>query len=240
MSFAPRSWHETTALFGGTFDPPHLGHREAVRGLFSAPGVKRVLVIPAATPPHKPVSTPVEDRVEMARLNFSATPRDPYPSDVLVDLREIWRAKIQGRPSYSYETLQELKRDIPDLAFVIGTDQLESLPQWYRFPEILELCHWIVLERKPDGAKRAEAVLKDWVASGLAQADERGAGPGGFRLRGGKTWLKRVPTEAPPLSSTQLRETLARTGQAPEGALIPEVLAYLKQRRLYGSSEVKS
>lgn len=72
-------WHETTAIFGGRFDPPHLGHLEAVQGLFRYPGVKAVRVIPAAAPAHKATSASMTDRAEMSRLCF--------PDEVTVDLR---------------------------------------------------------------------------------------------------------------------------------------------------------
>src|SRR3954447_542478 len=89
---APR-WSEVTAVFGGRFDPPHLGHREAVRGLFEYPGVRRVLIIPSASPPHKPTFAAAEDRVQMAQLNFKSTATDSYPPEVEVNLLELERSQ---------------------------------------------------------------------------------------------------------------------------------------------------
>lgn len=209
---APR-WSEMIALFGGRFDPPHQGHFEAVQGLFRVPGVKEVWVIPSPTPPHKAATVSFEHRLEMARLGFPG---------VKLDLREAERAKAQpGLPTYSFDTIQEIRRETPNIAFVIGTDQLEQFHTWHRFPEILGLCHWIILGRKPHGMDKGQAVISEWEASGV--------------LKRNPTFLTLVPTEAADLSSTRIREEISRTGEPPEGALRPAVMAYLKQNRLYGT-----
>lgn len=216
---------------GGRFDPPHLGHREAVRGLFQYPGAKQVLVIPSGSPPHKPTRVSAQDRAEMARLNFKKTFTDPFPNEVILDLREVERALTQpNRPSYSYDTLQELRQQYPQLAFVIGTDQLEQLHTWYRFPDLLSLCHWIVLERKGNQNQAAQRALQEWSGSGLIQPFQSNL----WRIRGSQTVLNLVPTDAPAISSTQIRETLVKTGAPPQDSLLPEVLGYLNEKKLYG------
>ena len=233
MSPGPK-WSQVTALFGGTFDPPHLGHREAVRGLFEVPRVQRVMILPAATPPLKQTtSASAEHRVAMAKLCFSATGSDPYyPSEVEMNLVEIERQKLRpNEPSYTYDTLVHLKRSLPQLAFVIGTDQLASLNRWYRFPEILNLCHWIILERKfSTSSTTASDALSQLTGSGLIHSQ-------GDRLWKSNTgtWIQMVPTKAALISSTHIRETLARTGSPPEGALSIEVASYLKTHSLYGT-----
>lgn len=224
-------WHQVTALFGGTFDPPHLGHREAVRGLFRFPGVGRVFILPSPIPPQKVSSATPEQRMEMARLNFSGTPSDPYPAEVTIHPIELERAQANpGRPSYTFDTLRELKSELPEIAFVIGTDQLAKLSTWHRFPELLGLCHWIVLERKLQHLEIASKTLQKWASGGLIrQKNERQ-----WITRFG-TLLQIVPTEAPGISSTAVRETLTKTGEPPENSLLPEVLAYLKLHRIYGT-----
>ncbi len=245
-------WNEVTALFGGTFDPPHLGHREAVRGLFELPGVRRVQVIPSADPPHKTGITPAEHRVAMTRLCFSSTPLSAYPAEVRVDLREIERAaRYPNIRSYSFDTLLEARSEFGSIAFVIGTDQFKDLPHWYRFPEILGLSHWIVLDRKTDEQTEAshellQRTLREFTSSGLLRPASQSAehmnspssllgGQASWAIRDSKTVLQVIPTEAPALSSSAIRQSLGRTGQAPEGSLLAEVEAYLKQNRLYGT-----
>jgi nicotinate-nucleotide adenylyltransferase len=223
-------WGEVTALFGGTFDPPHLGHRLAVAGLFEQPGVKNVRILPTPSPAYKPTVAPTEARLEMARLCFALlAPGAPaFPGPVELDLREIERSK-NGQPTYTFDTLRELGRELPELAFVLGTDQVEKFPTWHRFDELLSLSHWIVLERQGQGdAHRWRQVLE---GSGLVEPAS-----GGWRVRSSGTRIVVVPTRAPALSSTEIRESLARSGNPPEGSILPEVHAYLMKHRLYGSN----
>ncbi len=232
------NWNETIAIFGGRFDPPHVGHFEAIRGLFNQPGVQQVWVLPSPTPAHKAAVASLDHRVAMARMGLLDANLVGGKGEVKLDLREIERAQRQpGAPTYTFDTLQELRRDIPHLAFVIGTDQLEKFPTWYRYQETLKLSHWIVLDRKSANPgsntqlDRGYEILKEWEASGLAQ---KTAQTGLWALTGGKTFLTVVPTEAPFQSSTVIRESIARTGEADENSLRPGVLAYLKQNHLYG------
>lgn len=229
-------WSEVIALYGGAFDPPHLGHREAVAGLFIEPGVKRVLVLPSGTPPLKATSTPRLHRVAMTRLAFAKDPYFPIPDDVEIDLSEIERAERDGSPGYTYDTLLHFRRVFAGqpLAFVIGTDQLKDMTRWSRFPEVLGLSHWIVLERKPQGVEEAQATLREWAASGLIRLDPQGPGDRSWRTPGG-TLLRRAETPARAVSSTRIREELSRSGGPPPWSLLPSVVSYLKLHRLYGT-----
>ena len=230
----PVRWSEVTAIFGGTFDPPHRGHRIALEGLFENPGVRAVRVLPSPTPPHKPAMAPAEARAELARLALvEGAPSTRRP--VTLDLRELNRAAAHpGQPTYTFDTLQEIRRELPEIAFVIGTDQLDKIHTWHRFPEFLGLSHWIVLERKQEASKPApigRQVLAQLEASGLLTAE--GAG---YRVRMGGTFIQVFETPAPALSSTRIRESIAKTGQPPEGAIPPDAHAYLMKQRLYGTS----
>ena len=226
-------WAEVTAVFGGAFDPPHLGHREAVRGLFQAPGVGRVLILPSANPPFKIANCSVQDRVRMTELAFSGS----FPKEVEMDFREIKRAEANPeKPSYSFDSISELTQVLPQLAFVIGTDQLSQLQNWHRFPDLLDLCHWIVLERQPHGTDHSLKVLRPWIASGLVtnSKESPALASGAWICRGGKTCLITVPTQAPDISSTYIREQLARGETAENLPLYGPVASYLKERQLYG------
>jgi len=224
-------WDEITAVFGGRFDPPHVGHREAVRGLFQFPAVKQVLIMPSGSAPHKPTLATATQRTEMAKLAFGNLPFDSLPSEIHFDLSELDRAKRNPYlATYSFDTISELGVVHPKLAFVIGADQLAALPTWHRFPELLTLCHWIVLERKPQGSQLARQTLQEWEASGLVQAKDAST----WESTKAKYLIQIVPTEAKDVSSTQIRETIARTGEPPADSLLPGVLAYLKEQRLYG------
>ncbi len=221
-------WNEVTAIFGGTFDPPHLGHKQAVQGLFENPGIRRALVIPAGTPPFKPQATSNAHRFRMAELTFAGIP------DVRLDDRELKRP--QGVPSYTIDTLQELKREIPEIAFVAGTDQLNQLHTWHRFHDLLQASHWIILTRKPEGEEIAFRTLKEWEASGLVQTSRESSewtSASGTRIRV-------VATPAQAISSSAIREEIAREADLNaltehlRDRLAPQVLTYLMEHRIYG------
>ncbi len=203
----------------------------AVQGLFENPGVKRVLLLPSPAPPLKKTTTPLEDRVAMTRLCFEeqipGLPR--LRGSVSIEHSELSRAeKNPHGPTYTFDTLLELKNEIPKLAFVIGTDQLIQLPRWHRFPELLDLCHWIVLNRQ--GQTSPHSLLSEWEASGLLKKTQS--------ERGFSEWENLIlcPTPAPAVSSTQIRENFARKGVPPEKTLTPNVERYLMQRGIYGTS----
>ncbi len=230
---APR-WGEVIALFGGRFDPPHRGHLESVRGLFSEPGAREVWILPSPTPPHKPAQAPAADRLEMVRLCFNRANLGLLADSIRIDEREMAHARSHpGLPTYTIDTLREVRREVRDLAFVIGADQLALFHTWNRFPELLGLCHWIVTCRKPGGEDLARETLRHWESGALI----RSQGETGLWRVGGEsgTCLKLVQTPAPELSSTQIREEIARSGNPPSESLSPEVNQYLKRQRLYGS-----
>jgi len=232
-------WHELTVLFGGAFDPPHIGHRQAVRGLFKNPGVKEVWVIPSGTPPMKSSDTSPAVRLELTRINFSAALSDRrFPTEVRIDTREIDPViqRLSKKPSYTYDTLLNIKREVPNLAFAVGSDQLAQFSKWHRFPEILGLCHWIFLKRKPLGEEEVVAWVKEARASNLIQPSRGpGSSPSLWQLLDGKTYLNVVETDAPLSSSTDVRIEIEKHGKIPEGMLLPEVAEYLMKEHLYGT-----
>ncbi len=123
-------------IFGGTFNPPHRGHRhiaEDFRLQMEAAGLPldKVLVIPTFVPPHKdaPDLASGEDRLAMCRLCFE---------EGIFEVSDLEIAK--GETSYTWKTLELLKEQYPDaeLYFLMGDDMLLYLPNW-KYPErILE------------------------------------------------------------------------------------------------------
>lgn len=120
------------AVYGGSFDPPHKGHKLLAKNLAEKCGAEKVIIIPASVSPFKSTtSANAEDRLEMCRLAFF---EDIYcVSDI-----EISR----GGKSYTVDTLKQLKEENPDteLFLFMGDDMLLSFDKWYRYGEILELC----------------------------------------------------------------------------------------------------
>lgn len=120
-------------IFGGTFNPPHLGHVRLVNEAADRIGADKVLIIPSCIPPHKMAGKLAsgKERTEMCRLAFKS------------DRFEISSIELdRGDKSYTVETLRELRKIYPDaeLYFIIGSDMLETFTRWYRWEEILTLA----------------------------------------------------------------------------------------------------
>ena len=112
-------------LFGGTFDPIHMGHLILAESCREAVGLYRVWLVVSGTPPHKPAGrTSVADRLEMARIAVAG--------NTAFEVSEI-EAGGSG-PHYSFETLEAIQRDRPgdELFFLIGADSLLDFPSWRR------------------------------------------------------------------------------------------------------------
>lgn len=132
-------------IFGGTFDPPHKGHIQAVAGAAKALGLDRLLLIPGNIPPHKALqasSASAGERLEMTKL-AAAELENCEVSDM--ELRR------EGR-SYTVDTLRILKEQCPDdeLTFIMGSDMLLSFHTWREPREILELARIAAFPRGTD------------------------------------------------------------------------------------------
>jgi len=230
------SFRRHVAVFGGSFNPPHLGHIAAVRGLLKNPGVSRVLVVPSFGTPLKNVTTPFEQRFEMARVAFE-TGSDAGTIEVSTLEKDLGIR-------YTWELLTALDSRLAGqgtpCAFVIGTDQFTQLRSWNRFPEVLKLSDWLVLLRKPVTGIHEEA-LKHFVAESLLVATPD---PKEWRIAGSQRLLRFVETDAPEVSSTRIREQLTLRSRSPVGAESnPEsiaevpatVMEWIQRNHLYGT-----
>jgi nicotinate-nucleotide adenylyltransferase len=131
-------------VFGGTFDPIHLGHTKSALKTLQELNLSKILFIPAHIPPHKncfnsaPTASP-EQRSLMVELITEEHPLFEC------DKRELKRKKH----SYTVDTLIELKQEFSDksLCFIIGMDSLLSFTRWHRYQDILKLCNLVVNTR---------------------------------------------------------------------------------------------
>ena len=115
-------------IFGGTFNPPHLGHVEAAKAFVKGADLDTLIIMPAFIPPHKEYLSTVscEQRLEMCNIAFKDVEKA-----VVSDL-EISR----GGKSYTYLTLTELERDDIELYFLCGTDMILTMDTW-KNPDII-------------------------------------------------------------------------------------------------------
>ena len=132
-------------VYGGSFNPPHLGHVEAARTVSAELAPDKFLIIPTNVSPHKMLaegSPEPRARLEMCRLAFA-----DIPGAEISDM-ELQR---EGK-SYTAQTVEELRHSFPDdeLVLVMGTDMFLSFETWYRFEYLLENCTLAVLARDED------------------------------------------------------------------------------------------
>ena len=145
-----------TAVYGGTFNPPHRGHESVARLLNGTVRPDRILIIPAAIPPLKSVaanSPSAGERMKLCHLAF-----DNIPGCEVSDI-EIAR---EGT-SYTVDTLEELRRLMPDdeLFLVVGSDQLLAFRKWRRYEDILRLATLVVFSREEGDHEMLEAAAED-------------------------------------------------------------------------------
>lgn len=196
----------TRAVFGGSFDPTHLGHVAMVDRLLADGAAGEVVLVPAAHSPFKAghVAGP-EHRLAMLELTFASR------SEVVIDTRELSRPG----PSYTVTTLEEMAAAHPEekLLLVLGQDNLSGLPRWREVERLLALADLYVFPRADDlSESSALGQLRAW---GLHPRSVRVAE--GFRA---------------PVSSRRVRAMLA--GHEDVADLIPAaVAAYIVAHGLY-------
>jgi nicotinate-nucleotide adenylyltransferase len=137
------------ALFGGTFDPPHLAHLVIAEWARDALGLDRVVFMPAGAPPHKrrPDLSPAALRLALTRAAVRGRPGFRVSS---------LEARRRG-PSFTVDTLRALKRRWPraELYLLIGADSLRELGTWHEPEELLRLATPVVAARPPRGERPA-------------------------------------------------------------------------------------
>ena len=195
------------AIYGGTFDPPHIGHLHAAQAAYEALALDHVLFIPANIPPHKmlsPNSATPQQRFEMVSLAVSS-----YPWAVASDIE----LRAEGK-SYTVDTLRKLRELYPqdELWMIIGTDMLLSLHHWYCPEEIMKIASVAVVGRN----------FGDMPA--LSEAKARLEADYGARIC-------IIDCEPLPISSTQVR--CMKTNETWADFVVPAVNAYIAANGLY-------
>lgn len=145
-------------IFGGAFNPPHLGHLLLAQEALTQLGLERVILMPACEPPHKdiPQDPGADERLKLCVL---ATDDDPRLDVSDIELR-------RGGTSYTVETLRELRETAPDdeLTLILGGDAAQGLPAWREPEEILSLARIAVAERDGIGHQAVMAALAGFDA----------------------------------------------------------------------------
>lgn len=142
-------------IFGGSFNPIHLGHVRVAKNAVESLGLDKLLVIPAAVSPFKTESKAAEfyDRLEMAKAIFAAVDKAE------VDDRELKRGGI----SYTIDTVKEIAAENPgaELYLVIGEDSEEGLPRWKDYDELMKLVKVNVHPRTPESSTEIRKLFEE-------------------------------------------------------------------------------
>lgn len=139
----------SVAVFGGAFDPPHLGHLALVRTALEQFGFERVLVVPAGDPPHKKVVAAARIRAHLADLAFNGIPQV-----------EITTVELEpDGPRYTVDTLLLLGEKYDDLTLLVGADQFAGFLHWRKPDAVLELAALAVASRPGSDDERFGPVL---------------------------------------------------------------------------------
>ena len=199
-------------IYGGTFNPPHLGHMAAAQAAVAALGLDKLLLIPAAIPPHKalPSGTPPQEE----RLAMVEKWADVMGGHVEVSTLELER---EGK-SYTSDTLRSIRQTYPDaeLWLLMGTDMFLTLHLWHEPEVILSLAGICAFGRTEQDGEALFAPQREHLQ---------------------KNFDAKITTITLPglvdISSTRLREQLENGGGGQY--LLPSVYGYILMHRLYGT-----
>ena len=204
-------------VYGGSFNPPHLGHQNAAVEAAEKCALDKLLLIPAGIPPHKVMeqgSPANEHRLAMTRLMGGQA---ALQSGVEVEVLDLEMAR-EGK-SYTVDTLRALRRQYPndELLLFMGTDMFFSFESWCAPEEIAKLAKVVAFYRNAD----------DSAAAFAAQAEK-------LRARFGGSFETLALDRVIEVSSTVLRAGMA-SGTS-EAMLEPQVYGYILREHLYGTN----
>ena len=215
-------------LFGGTFDPIHLGHLRAVEEVAETFDLYKTFLIPAARPPHKPHReiSPAGDRLEMMRLAVGSRASFEI-SDI--ELRRTG-------PSYTVDTLSHFKQTAPDRDYylIVGLDAFLEIDTWKAYLEIFKQVPVIIMARPgglPEPALSSWQAVADFIRQNIS-GGYRITDGGAFDADGGYEPIHFIDVSLLDISGTGIRDSIRR-GKSIRYLVPKEVEDYIRQRGLY-------
>ncbi len=210
-------------LFGGTFDPVHLGHLRTAIELAEGYSLNQLRLLPNHRPVHRDKPTvSTAQRIEMLEIATQ------HLSQLVIDPREALRETA----SYTFDTLCEVKQEYPDakLIFFMGQDAFSAFDTWHRWHEILGLANLVVIDR-PD------AELSDWALNLMAKQADIAEKLGHSIVDSAAGVIERCSVTQLAISATDVRTRIDNRQSI--DFLVPEsVKQYIVKQGLYG--EVKN
>ncbi len=153
---------EKIGLFGGSFDPVHLGHLLVALAACEELKLNRLYFIPAAQSPFKPESkpAPARERVKMLRLALAGY------TNYEIDEQEVQR----GGVSYTIDTVSDYVRRYPQgqLYYLIGADHVPALPKWRSAEQLAKLVEFVVIPRPGEAPTTLPAPFRQHTLTGFA------------------------------------------------------------------------
>lgn len=202
-------------LFGGTFDPIHVGHIAIAQQFMEELSLNEVFLLPAGKPYHKDRQTvSAEHRVQMCLL---ATEKMAGLSVSDVDV-------LRDKDTYTYDTVQIFKHydQRAEWWWLMGSDALRQFHRWYRFRDILREINLAIFWRDDDALDQLPEATKQWLMPVLQAASAHNS-------HGQIRFLSGNPID---MSSTQIRQSLAKKENV-EQWLDTQVFDYIQQHHLY-------
>lgn len=211
------SMRKCIGIFGGTFDPIHIGHLRLALELKQQLQLDEMHLLPCYLPPHRAnPGASARQRVEMLQLALQDC------TELQLDERELQR----DQPSYTVDTLRHLRAELGaevSISLCMGMDSFAALASWHEWQQLIRLAHIVVVERPgynlPEVGALAELVRRHGADTTALSAAAWGA-------------LVVVAPRLLPVSATEIR-ALLRAGQSPQFLLPDAVLNYIHSRQLY-------
>jgi nicotinate-nucleotide adenylyltransferase len=215
-----KAMEKRIGLFGGTFNPIHLGHLRGVEEIREAFHLEEVIFIPSHIPPHKVTEKVIEakHRLEMVRL---ATSNNPYFSASDIELSRSGK-------SFTIDTLRFLWERFPDPPFfILGRDAFVEIETWKEFQNLFSFCHVIVMARPGSKKNASPPILPDALTPHFRYDPEEETW---IHLSGHRLYFKEILFLD--ISSTMVRQ-LIENGESVRYLIPDEVEAYIRKLGLY-------
>jgi nicotinate-nucleotide adenylyltransferase len=209
------------ALFGGTFDPVHMGHLACVQHLVEKMDFSKVVLIPTSQNPLKVDRVPAskDDRLKMIELAV----RD-YEEEITIDEYEM----MQNSPSYSFETLERYQKNYSpeELYMVMGLDSFTEFDKWKNFEEIIKMTNLLVVSRPPYRRPFGIEDLPEGIRPHVHSYER------GFALLHSGRTIEFVTIKTEDISSTEVRKKL-KAGKRINTLIDMDVEKYIIENDVY-------
>jgi nicotinate-nucleotide adenylyltransferase len=208
-------------IFGGSFNPPHLGHLSSLQTVAKKAGLDQIRVIPAA---QSPLKVPVEGPTPNQRLEMTKLAIQGWGNQFVIDDQEIKR----GGTSYSIDTIREIRKTVKadDLFLIVGADKLDELGDWKNFSEIIKEANLIITSRPGFLLPSDQEDLPEFIKKEVLEFDFNF-----IELKTGRN-IQFVKIEDVKVSATELRKWI-RIGKNVSKWVPLGVETYLKEHGIY-------